>query len=174
MPAPVALVCRRELPDDLPAIHAVETAAFGQANEARLVDKLREAGALTLSAVAVLAGRIVGHIAYSPVTIESGRESFPALALAPMAVSPDCQRTGIGSALIEWSLDECRHGGHELVIVLGHPEYYPRFGFVPAMPLGVRCPFTVPREAFLLLELQPRALGGRCGTVCYHPEFAEV
>lgn len=174
MPAPVALVCRRELPDDLTAIHAVETAAFGQVNEARLVDDLRNAGALTFSAVAVLEERIVGHIAYSPVTIEGGRERFPALALAPMAVLPDCQRQGIGSALIQWSLNECRRDGHELVIVLGHPEYYPRFGFVPAMPFGVRCPFAVPTEAFLLLELQPGSLGGRQGTVRYRPEFAKV
>jgi len=94
------------------------------------------------------------------------------MALAPVSVRPEWQRKGIGSALIRWSLDECRRDGHELVIVLGHPDYYPRFGFVTAMPLGVRCPFEVPSEAFMLLELRQGALAGRNGTVRYRAEFA--
>jgi putative acetyltransferase len=168
------LVCRQELPADSPAIRAVEIAAFNRPNEADLVDALRSRGGLTLSAVATLDGEIVGHIAYSPVTIESDRGSFNALALAPMAVLPDWQRQGVGSSLIEWSLNESRRAGHELVIVVGHPEFYSRFGFVPALPRGVRCPFAVPVEAFLVLELQPGALGGRAGMARYRSEFAAV
>jgi putative acetyltransferase len=152
----------------------VETAAFGRINEARLVDSLRSAGALTFSAVAEAESKVVGHAAFSPVKIEDERGSFEALALAPVAVLPTWQRKGVGSALLKWSLDECRRLGHKLVIVVGHPEYYPRFGFVPATPGGIRCPFDVPSEAFMLLELQPGALAGRTGTIRYRPEFNDV
>jgi putative acetyltransferase len=170
----MTLVCRREVPTDFSSIHEVESAAFGRASEAVLVDALRAAGGLSISAVAEEDGRVVGHIAFSPVSIENSRESFPALALAPMAVHPEWQRQGIGSALVRWSLDECRREGHQLVIVLGHAEYYPRFGFVPARPLGILCPFDVPDEVFRLLELQPGALGARTGKVSYRPEFLQV
>lgn len=170
----VAVSCRFEVPDDLPKLPAVITAAFGQTNEAALVDALRTAGALTISAVAEVGDQIVGHIDYSPVSVEVPREKFTALALAPMAVHPDWQRKGIGSALIRWSLDACQRLGHELVIVVGHAEFYARFGFVPAMPLGVQCPFEVPVDAFRLRELRPGALAGRAGTVRYHPEFAKI
>lgn len=149
---------RRELPADLAATREVEAAAFARPGEAALVDALRAAGALLLSGVAEVGGKIVGHIAFSPVNIDGDSENFDAIALAPVAVHPAWQRNGVGSALIRWSLDACRRAGHELVIVLGHSEYYPRFGFVPAMPLGVRCPFEVPSEAFRLLELCPDAL----------------
>jgi putative acetyltransferase len=174
MPAPSALNLRREMPADIAAVREVETAAFGQPNEAALVDALRGAAALILSGVAEIGGKIVGHIAFSPVGIEGGQGNFHALALAPVAVHPDWQRKGIGSALINWSLAECRRDGHSLVIVLGHPDYYPRFGFVQAMPLGIRCPFEVSSEAFMLLELFPGALAGRSGAVRYRPEFASL
>ena len=169
-----SLTLRCELPADIVAIREVERAAFGQPNEAALVDALRAAGALMISGVAEIGGNIVGHIAFSPIRIEGGLENFDAIALAPIAVHPDWQREGVGSALIRWSLDECARAGHSLVIVLGHPEYYPRFGFVPAMPLGVRCPFEVSSEVFMLLELRPGALAGRTGTVRYRPEFAAL
>jgi putative acetyltransferase len=103
---PTPLVCRRELPADIPAIRAAETAAFGRPNEAQLVDALRSGGGLALSVVAELDGEIIGHIAYSPVTIESERGRFHALALAPVAVHPAWQRQRIGSVLIKWSLNE--------------------------------------------------------------------
>jgi putative acetyltransferase len=126
---------RREEPTDIAGIRDVETAAFGRTGEATLVDSLRAAEALILSGVAEAEGRIVAHIAFSPLSIEGERGSFEAIALAPMAVHPQWQRKGIGSALIRWSLDECRRDGHELVIVVGHPDYFPRFGFIPALPL---------------------------------------
>ena len=166
-----SVTLRRELSTDIAAVREVETAAFGRPGEAALVDSLRAAGALMLSGIAEIGGEIVGHIAFSPVRIEGGPEIFEALALAPVAIHPNWQRKGVGSALIRWSLDECRRVGHELVIVLGHHQFYPRFGFVPAMPLGVRCPFEVPSEAFMLLELCPGALAGRTGMVRYRPEF---
>jgi len=169
-----SLNLRRESPMDTTVIREVETAAFGRPGEAALVDALRAVGKLALSGVAETSGRIIGHIAFSPIRIEGGPESFDALALAPVAVHPDWQRKGVGSALIRWSLDECRRDGRSLVIVVGHPEYYPRFDFVPAMPLGIRCPFEVPSEVFMLLELHPGALASRTGIVRYRPEFAAL
>ena len=167
-------VVRKETDEDSLAIRTVIKVAFGQVNEADLVDALRKAGALTLSAVAVLEGEIVGHIAFSPATIEGASGKFDALAFAPIAVRPDCQRQGIGSALIRWGLDECRRMGHGVVIVVGRPGYYPRFGFIAASARGIQCPFPVPPETFILLELFPDALGGRSGTVKYRPEFEQV
>lgn len=173
-PQPADICCRREAPGDLLAIRSVVTAAFGCANEALLVDALRTAGALPLSGVVELDGRLIGHIAYSPVHIEWAGEISPALALAPMAVHPDYQRQGVGTVLLDWSLAECRRDGHDLVIVVGHAGFYSRFGFVPARPHGILCPFEVPDEVFRVRELKADALRGRRGTVRYRPEFALV
>jgi putative acetyltransferase len=162
---------RFEMPQDVPGIRAVVVAAFGQTGEANLVDGLRRSGALTLSAVAVGDNRIVGHVAFSPLTIG---EKYSALALAPVAVAPDCQRQGIGTALINWSLNECRRLGHSVIIVVGGPAYYRRFGFAPASPLDLECPFPAPAEVFMLLELSAGAASGYKGTVRYHPEFEKL
>ena len=158
MSAPDCYKLRRETTTDLGAIREVETAAFGRPGEAALVDALRAAGALVLSGVAEVGQEVVGHIAFSPITIENEGRSFEAIALAPLAVSPDWQRKGVGSALVRWSLHECRRDGHELVIALGHPEYYPRFGFVPAGSRGLTVRWEVPPAAFMVLELSPGAL----------------
>ena len=162
---------RNERADDIPSIRAVVHAAFGSAGEADLVEGLRRSSALTLSAVAVVGSRVVGHVAFSPVTIGG---SHLALALAPVAVAPDCQRQGIGSALIRWGLEECRRLEHGVVIVVGEPAYYPWFGFTPASPFGIQCPFPVPPEAFMVLELSPGAASGCRGMVRYRPEFDSV
>jgi putative acetyltransferase len=168
------LTIRRETTGDIPAIRIINKAAFGQADEAILVDALRRSGALTLSGVAILENNIVGHIAFSPVAVESAETSFAALALAPMAVLPEYQRQGIGSALVRWGLEECRRLGYGLVIVVGHAEYYPRFGFYPASGHDIKCPFLAPPEALMLIELIPGALVGRGGTIRYRPEFDMV
>lgn len=174
MPAPSSLNLCRELATDPTVIREVEMATFGWLHEAALVEALQAAAALMLSGVAEVDGIIVGRIAFGPVTIEGKRASFGATALAPMAVRPDWQRKGVGSALIRWSLDECRRDRQELVLVLGHLDYYPRFVFVPAMPLDVRCQFEVPSEAFTLLELRPGALVGRTESLRYRTESASV
>jgi putative acetyltransferase len=91
--------------------------------------------------------------------------------MAPVAVAPDWQRQGIGSSLVRWSLEQCRQLGHAVVLVVGNPAYYSRFGFTTASPFGIDCPFSVPPEAFMVLELSPGAASGCRGMVCYRPEF---
>ena len=166
------ILIRPETPDDVAAIRAVVEAAFGRPDEADLVDALRDHGGATLSLVAEKDGEVVGHVLFSPVTVESDGGSWGALGLAPMAVAPSCQRQGIGSRLVRAALDACRRAGHEVVVVLGHPECYPRFGFVPARTRGIRYEAEVRDEAFLVLELRDGALAGRGGVVRYRPEFS--
>jgi putative acetyltransferase len=169
-----AVAIRQEGPEDAAAIRQVNEQAFGQAEEADIVDALRRRGAFTLSLVALLGDKVVGHILFTPVTIDSGNTSFEALGLGPMAVLPPYQRMGIGSKLIRAGLDQCRQAGHEIVVVLGHPEYYPRFGFSPAKPLGIQYEQEVPDEVFMIAELHAGSLAGRTGIVRYQPEFNSV
>ncbi|MBU2009665.1 MAG: N-acetyltransferase [Chloroflexi bacterium] len=165
---------RPEAPEDISAIHHVNKQVFGRENEAKLVDKLRNRGVLTISLVAVQDSEIVGHIAFSPVIVETGRSSFEAITLAPLVVLPAYQRKGIGSQLVGAGLEECRHLGHEIVVLVGHPDYYPRFGFVRAKTKGLECEFEVPNEAWMVLVLRGHALAGRRGTVRFQPEFKEA
>lgn len=168
------LTIRRETTEDIAAIRYINEQAFGQNEEAELVEKLRNRAALSLSLIAVQKNEIVGHIAFSPVVIESECSSFEAITLAPIAVLPEYQRQGIGGQLARAGLEECRNLGHEIVVVLGHPTYYPRFDFVPAKPKGISCEFEVAAEAFMVLELREGALAGRGGIVRFQPEFKET
>jgi putative acetyltransferase len=165
---------RHERSEDANAIRFVLEQAFGESNEADLVERLRHRGAFTLSLVAVQENEVVGHILFSPVTIESAGSSFNAIGLGPMAVLPPYQRKGIGSQLVRIGLEQCRQAGHEIVLVVGHPEYYPRFGFTPAKQRGIRCEFDVPDDVFMVLDLREGAVGGRGGIVKYQPEFRSV
>ncbi|MFC1977768.1 GNAT family N-acetyltransferase [Chloroflexota bacterium] len=165
---------RAETPEDIASIHHVNKEAFGDTGEAELVDKLRNRGVLTLSLVATDGDIVVGHILFSPVTVATGSSSFEVIGLAPMAVLPDYQRKGIGSQLVRAGLEECCRLGHEIVVVLGHSDYYPRFGFIPAKSEGIDCEFEVPEEAWMVLELREGALTGKSGTVKYPPEFHEA
>jgi putative acetyltransferase len=164
---------RPEIAQDKNSIRRINELAFGRSVEADIIDKLRQRGALTLSLVAVTENGVVGHITFSPVTVESPGSSFEAIALGTMAVLPDYQRQGIGSALVRAGLDECRRLGQEIAVVVGHPNYYPRFGFVPARTKGIDCEFEAPDEAWMALELKEGGLVGRVGTVLYRPEFKE-
>lgn len=161
-------VIRRERPEDIPGIRTVVTEAFGRPAEAVLVDALREAAALTVSVVADVGGRIVGHAGFSPITIGGAQH---ALALAPVAVGPRYQRQGIGATIIRSGLELCREMDCPIVVVLGEPAYYKRFGFTPASGYGISCPFPVADEAYMALELVQGA-GPDCrGVVRYRPEF---
>jgi len=168
------LAIRPETPEDQASIHYVNQEAFSRNQEADLVDKLRKRGVLTISLVAVQENTIVGHIAFSPVEIASEKSSFGALTLAPVAILPAHQNKGIGSQLVRTGLEECRRLGHEIVVLAGHPNYYPRFGFVRAYAKGIECEFEVPDEAWMIAELQQGALAGRQGKVRFQPEFREA
>lgn len=163
---------RAEKAEDIRAVRRVNELAFGRPNEAALVDALRATSDPQVSLVAVERGQVVGHIFFSPVSIESEGSSTSALGLAPMAVLPEYQKRGVGSRLVREGLRACRRTGCRVVVVLGHPEYYPRFGFVPASRKGLRSEYAVPDEVFMVAELETGALGGRRGLVKYSPEFA--
>lgn len=160
---------RAERMEDISAVRRVNELAFGQPNEANIVDSLRASARPYISLVAVQDEQVIGHIFFSPVTIEA-EEPSAVLGLAPMAVLPEYQRQGIGSQLVREGLKECQRIGCDVVVVLGHPEYYPRFGFVPASRKGLRCQYQVPDEVFMVAELKPNALTAR-GLVKYRPEF---
>jgi putative acetyltransferase len=168
------VVVRQECPDDLRAIRHVNEQAFGSPAEANLVDALRAHGKMLLSLVAVIDDLVVGHILFSPVTIESAAGTWPAVGLGPVAVLPARQRHGIGSLLVTTGLAECRQAGHAGVVVLGHPTYYPRFGFRPASWYGIDSDYAVPDDVFMALELQEGAFRGHAGRVKYQPEFSAV
>jgi putative acetyltransferase len=165
---------RLEEPHDVPAIRRVNEQAFGGPAEADLVDLIRERGKMVRSLVAVSGGEVVGHILFTRVTIEAQGQLRAALGLGPMAVLPSRQGQGVGSLLVRTGLAVCRDAGHRAVVVVGHPEYYPRFGFVRASRHGVAWEHPVPDEAFMLLELYPDALGGLGGIARYQPEFGGV
>jgi putative acetyltransferase len=167
---------RPETPNDYAQIYEVNRLAFGRENEARLVEALRRRPEFipALSLVAEEDGRIAGHVLFSPITLESEGGEKQAIALAPVAVLPEMQRRGIGSALIKYGLEACRRQGHRLVILVGHPEYYPRFGFKPARPMGIEAPFPVRNEAWMALELEPGATRDLHGLVRYPEPFNDV
>ena len=164
---------RSEQPDDIAAVHALNRAAFGTETEADLVDALRAHAQPVISLVAQDAGSIVGHLCFSPVTL-SGHAELKIMGLAPMAVLPAEQRRGIGSALVRDGIGRCKQLGFVAVVVLGHPEYYPRFGFVQASRFGIRSDYDVPDEVFMALELEAGVLHGKSGTIRYHSAFEGV
>ena len=168
------IVVRTENTEDHTSVRIVNELAFGQPYEANLVDALRANAHPFISLVAVVDERVAGHIFFSPVSIESETGTFTATGLAPMAVLPDYQNRGIGSRLVREGLQECQRMGHDIVVVLGHPNYYPRFGFTPACLKGLRSEYDVPDEVFMVLELNEGALAGRQGVVKYNSEFSRV
>ena len=165
---------RIERPGDAAAIRIVNEKAFGQSAEANIVDSLRENCRDALSFVATQNGQIVGHILFTPVTVQTGSMAT-GMGLAPMAVLPEYQRRGIGIQLVESGLQSLHERSCPFVIVIGHPEYYPRFGFIPASKLGLRCQWDgVPDEAFMVLVLDDEAMVDVAGDVRYRSEFDEA
>lgn len=164
---------RTETVDDREAVRRVNEQAFEQPAEANLVEALREAAPHVSFVAEDDEGHVVGHVFFTPVTFESG-EAVAAMALGPMAVAPEWQRRGVGSRLVREGLEECRRAGAAAVVVLGHADYYPRFGFARASAWGLRCKWPVGDEHFMALELVPGALDEVSGLVEYRPEFDDV
>jgi putative acetyltransferase len=162
---------REERPGDIAAVRDVNKRAFGQDQEGNIVDALRSNGAVWLSLVATLNGRVVGHIMYSPLSVGG---DVTGAALGPMAVLPEYQRQGIGSKLIESGNRRLKDAGCPFVIVLGHANYYPRFGFRPASTHGIKCEWEVAGDVFMLLVLDQQKLQGVSGLAKYRHEFSSV
>jgi putative acetyltransferase len=160
---------RRRTPADDAAIRRLNDDAFGGNYESRLIEELRVAGLDAVELVAVENHQIAGHILFSALAATVGREVVPTLALAPMAVRPDRQRRGVGSALVRSGIALARDRDWRAVIVLGHQGYYPRFGFSAALAQPLKAPFS--GDAFMALELAPGALRGEEGRVTYAPAF---
>jgi putative acetyltransferase len=166
------VLIRPEREADAAAVHAVNASAFETPVEAHLVDALRRQAEPIVSLVAEDRGAIVGHIMFSPVTL-TGHPALRLMGLAPMAVVPTHQRQGIGSGLVSAGLEQCRQLGFAAVVVLGHPAYYPRFGFSPSTRFGIGCEYDVEEDVFMVMELHAGALRGTSGTIQYHAAFSD-
>jgi putative acetyltransferase len=164
---------RDEMRDDHSAVRALNERAFGRSAEADLVDALRAAHKAVVSLVAADQHRVVGHILFSPVTVAEAPEGFRALGLAPMSVLPEWQHRGIGATLVRRGLDECKRWGYDAVVVLEHPKYYSRFGFVTAGNSGLANEYGA-TDAFMVRELRAGALKDMRGLVKYAPEFKQA
>lgn len=163
------ILIRPEKPEDYNYVNEVNKQAFGQEDEACLVERIRKSPNYIkeLSLIAVKNNKIVGHILFSIIRINTKKGPIPVLSLAPMAVLPEFQKQGIGSLLVRKGLEKSKRLGYKTVILIGHPDYYPRFGFTGAKGKGLKAPFPVPDEAFLVYELVPGSLDGINGTIEY-------
>lgn len=166
------ITVRPERPEDIPRVRKINWTAFEQPAEAEIVDRLRENCPEALSLVAEEEGQIVGHILFSPVELKSRNKVIRGVGLAPMAVLPERQRQGIGSRLVWSGLDRLKDQACPFVIVLGHPEYYPRFGFERASKYGITGQWAgVPDEAFMIIVFDEGVLQGVSGVARYRAEF---
>ncbi len=166
---------RKENSNDYEAVRIVNNLAFGQHEEGNVVDKIREACEEIISLVAVESDKIVGHILFSPATIEKDGQTFTGMGLAPMAVLPDYQKQGIGSLLVNDGIKRVKQLNFPFVIVLGHPEYYPKFGFERASKFGLKTQWEgIPDEAFMAMILDYEVMRGVKGIAYYRKEFDEA
>ena len=163
------ILVRAETDSDHEAVRAVNVLAFERPDEADLVDRLRGDGSILASLVAVNREQLVGHILFTRLLVRTPRGDVNAVALAPMAVLPEHQRQHVGSTLVREGLRVLRDAGEQIVVVVGHPEFYPRFGFAAHLTRNLRSPFSGP--AFMALELRRGALEGIVGELRYPPAF---
>ncbi|HQO57694.1 MAG TPA: N-acetyltransferase [Candidatus Omnitrophota bacterium] len=168
------IVVRGEQAQDIAGIREVNQAAFGQAQEGRIVDVLRNNCRDILSLVAVLQGRVVGHILFSPVSLSTKERTVTGVGLAPMAVLPEFQRMGVGTTLVRTGIFSLRARACPFIIVLGQSRYYSRFGFEKASAYHIESEWDIPEEAFLIMILDSIAMKGMQGTARYRPEFSET
>ena len=168
------IIVRHERPEDASSVREVNELAFGQPAEADLVERLRQTGSDSMSLVAE-DDSVVGHILFTSVVVESVGHRVLGMGLAPMAVLPDRQRQGIGSQLVRRGLDILGERGCPFVVVVGHPQFYPRFGFEPASSHGLACQWEgVPDAAFMVMVLDVHAMAGVSGVAKYRDEFNDV
>jgi len=155
---------------------AFETLEISDHNEGKLVNKLRKAPTFIeeLSLVAEINGQVVGHILFTPITIDNGQQQFQSLVLAPVSVLPEFQKQGIGGQLICAGHEKAKELGFHSSILLGHPDYYPRFGYNPASTWGIKTHIPLPSDdVFMAVELTKGALSKVSGMVIFPPEFGE-
>jgi putative acetyltransferase len=166
---------RPESERDREAIREVNEQAFGRPAEAEIVEKVRQSPGFVpeLSLVAERNGLIVGHALFSEVAIKGAEQSWNLLALGPIAVRPEFQRQGIGGLMLRSGLERAAALDYGVVVLIGHPTYYPRFGFVPGSHYGLQCAIPVPDEVFMACLLRPDGLNGIEGTVVFPPAFDE-
>ena len=164
---------REEHKTDYQQVFLVHQKAFGQEEEGQIVERIRKSEGFIpqLSLVAEIDGVVVGHILFSKIHIETSHDNKQTLSLAPMAVLPDFQKQGIGGKMIKAGIQKADELGFDSIIVLGHPDYYPNFGFEKASKWKITCPFEVPDEAFMAMELKEGALVNSAGQVVYPPAF---
>lgn len=169
------MIIRQEKPEDIDDIHALNELAFGQPQEANIIDKLRINCDNLLSLVAIENEKVVGHILFSPVTIEGQHGVIRGMGLAPMAVLPEMQHKGIGTQLVKSEIENLRKMQCPFIIILGHPEYYPRFGFERASLYGIKCQWEgIPDDAFMILWLDKSKMNRVSGLAKYRDEFNAV
>ena len=167
------LTIRLEGKEDFSAIRRINRKAFDTDAEANLVDALRKSNVEIISLVAEYNDIPVGHILFSEVRLDGHCPDIRLSGLAPMAVLPENQRKGIGSQLVVEGIKACRLAGYSAVVVLGHPQFYPRFGFMPSVNFKIRSEFDVPDDVFMIKELRKDALTNCSGTIMYHAAFKQ-
>lgn len=165
---------RPEKSSDIDKVWEINVAAFETDTEAKIVNALRETCKSYISLVAEVDGEIAGHILFTPVELVDDRSGLKLMGLGPMAIMPKYQNKGIGSQLVKEGLEQCLRQGYDAVVVLGHPNYYPRFGFVPSIKYGIRSEYEVPDEVFMILELKKNSLKGKSGIIKYNSAFDSV
>ena len=175
------ITIRKEIPKDHNWVieltaKAFETMPFSEGDEDKLVARLRNAPGFIpeLSLIAELDGLIVGHILFTPLVIDNGQQQFESLVLGPVSVLPEFQKQGIGGKLIRAGHQKAVELGFRSVILIGHPEYYPRFGYKPASTWGIKTHYELPSDdVFMAVELTDGALKNVSGMVIFPPEFGE-
>lgn len=165
---------RKEVKEDYKQVYEINKLAFGQDKESILIEKIRKGPNFVpeLSLVAEKDNEIVGHILFSKMKIV-GEIEYETLMLAPLAVIPELQKQGIGGKLVKKGIEKAIELGFDSIIVVGHKDYYPRFGFQKASKWGIKCPFEVPDGAFMAIELTEKALENKAGVVQFPEEFME-